>query len=141
MTTSDWIYYIATKVGYWVEPVAYLVGLVVTVLAYRHSRKGGYLIVGVHFIVAASMLTLVPVVKRAMHRHWDTQHELSPEARAQFAREYEALYEKYYPATPRYATSKIAFPLGPVLLVAGVFVLARRDMKSSAEPITGAIAD
>jgi hypothetical protein len=61
------------------------------------------------------------------------QPELSAAAQQQYVEDMNALAKKYYPAGPPGITRTIRydFPLGPIILVLGIWVLARQESKTS----------
>jgi hypothetical protein len=113
--------------------MVHLIGLLISAWAYRRSRKAGYLLVAAYFFLAVCSLTVVPAINREIVRRWRSQSELSPEAREQYRRESMALAQKYYPSGSPPATIDIDFPLGPITLVAGIWVLAKREASTSAK--------
>jgi hypothetical protein len=138
MNPIDWFFVNSPKIMHWFELLLYLIGLGVSLWAYRQSRKRGYLLLGLYVFFCICTLSVLPAIGRAIRQRWHSQHELSPEAREQFQREYETLYQKYYPSAPSAMTLKVSFPLGTIILVSGIWVLARRESRGSAEPIGAA---
>jgi hypothetical protein len=64
---------------------------------------------------------------------WDTQRqsELSPQAHEQFLKELGALEKKYYSPDRRVAPAslKMNLPFGPIILVSGLWMLAKRESR------------
>jgi len=52
MTIPDWFGYKALKVFLLLNPILHVAGLAIAVWAWRATRKTGYLIVGLYFVVA-----------------------------------------------------------------------------------------
>jgi hypothetical protein len=136
MHTPDWAFNIGLKVSHWLNPVVHLVGLALCIWAYRSSRKAGYLLVALYFLLAVCSLTLVPAVNRAIAAR-QPERRLAQEVEHQYIQELGALSEKYYPSGPPPGRINIPFPLGPIILVLGVWVLAKREPQREAEPIAG----
>lgn len=111
-----------------------LFGLGLCAWAYLRCRKSGYLILGAYFFVTAGWLVFGPAINHAIreYSHRRSPEVLSPEAQKQYMAEIAALNEKYYP-TGRVAQSHVSFPLGPIVLVAGLWVIARREPKKITE--------
>jgi hypothetical protein len=129
------------KAVHWLNPLVYVVGLAVGAWAYWLSRKRGYLLVTVYFLFAVCSTFIVPAINRAMAAHWNTQHhsQLSPEAHEQFIKEYSALLRNYYPPeNSQPAQINIEFPFGPIILVLGLSLLAKREPRKITEPGAGA---
>jgi hypothetical protein len=128
MTNIDWTSYIVAKAIGWLWPLAHLFGLGVCAWAYRRCRKAGYLIVATYYLLALCGLLLGPAINRAIgeYSHAQSAQPPSPEAQKQYLQELNALNEKYYP-TGRVAESNVKFPFGPVVLVSGLWFIARRE--------------
>lgn len=140
MTTSDWTFHILAKAIGWLWPLVHLLGLGVCVWAYRRCRKAGYLIVAAYYFLAVCGLVFEPAINRAIREHSHAQSEqgLSPEAQRQYLLELGALNEKYYSTEysigATAAQSSLKLPFGPIVLVLGVWFIARREIKGVTEP-------
>jgi len=136
MRPSDWAFYIGIKAIEWLNPLVHIIGLAVSIWAYRASRRPGYLVVAAYFALATFTLTVSPAISRARHRAWQAKHELTPEQHEAYWHEYSALDKKYYPLGHGPSHLNINFPFGPILLVAGLWLIARREPRI-AEPNAG----
>jgi hypothetical protein len=136
MTTIDWTSYIVAKAIGWLWPLMHLIGLGVCVWAYQRCRKVGYLIVATYYFFAVGGLVFGPGINRAIREYSHAQKTpgLSPEAQRQYLQELNALNEKYYP-TGRAVESSIKFPFGPIVLVSGLWIIARRESKRISESL------
>ena len=124
------------KAVHWLNPLVYLVGVAVGAWAYRLSRKLGYLFVTAYFLLALCSVFIGPALNRMIATLWDTQRqsELSPQAHEQFIKEYSALLQKYYPpGSSAPGTININFPFGPIILVSGLWMLAKRESRRITE--------
>jgi hypothetical protein len=128
---------ISIKVIQWLNPLVYCVGFALGTWAYWLSRKLGYAFVAAYFLLALCSVFIAPTINRVMATRWDAQRksELSPQAHEQFMKEYSALLQKYYPpGNTAPATLNLNVPLGPVVLVLGLWLLAIRESRTTAEP-------
>ena len=138
MNTGDWIFYYATRAIEWLNPVVYLVGLVIAVWAFRRCCKCGYLVVAVYFALSAFTLLAMPSINRAIRAHqapdYDAQTRQKIDAAVHDAI-YKVLAEEGRPyGVP--ARRTVRFPFGPTILVAGLWLLAKREPKNPAEQAT-----
>ncbi len=117
---------VAIKMSRWLELLAYAIGFAASVWASRASHRWGYALVAIYFFLAVCTLTLVPAINKAMINRWEARSELSAEAKEDYARDLLAVQRKYYPSPPP-SRINITFPLGPIILVSGICLLARRE--------------
>jgi hypothetical protein len=121
------------EIAKWFDALLQVFGLGISCCAYRMSRKTGYLIVAVYFFVAACSLTVIPKIRRTLYERRHPRTQLSAVEQEEYANESLALQQKYFPSSPRLAGRlNISFPLGSILLVMGIWVLARQEPKPSA---------
>src|ERR1035441_2047007 len=120
------------EIARWFDALFQVLGLSISCWAYRVSRKVGYLIVAVYFFVATCSLTVIPKIRRVIYERQHPPTELSEEMNEKYAIELTALSHKYYPSHPPSAWLSISFPLGSILLVMGIWVLARQEPERSA---------
>jgi len=112
----------------WLNPIIYLAGLVICIRAYKNCRKCGYLILAIYFFIVTADLIFGPTIRRALAERSQSKSKLSTEAERQYRQEFTALNQKYFPSGQT-VSHKVNFPLGPIILVAGVWMLAKRDSK------------
>lgn len=134
MTASDWFWYLLTLGIDWLNPIVYAIGLVVAISAYRRGRKKGYIAIAVFFALAVYAYTLAPHVNSFLTRNFWPQPVPTDEQTKAFNQKLEMLYEKYNPH-PTAAPRNVSFPLGPIILVAGLWSVARREKKISEPPV------
>jgi hypothetical protein len=139
MNTGDWIYYYLTQSVEWLNPIVYLVGFGIAVWAFRRCRKCGYLVVAVYFALSVFTLLAMPSINRAIRTNrppdYSTQTQQKINAAVQEAIN-KVLAEEGRPhGVPQKRT--IHFPFGPIILVAGLWLLARREPQNPAEQVTG----
>jgi hypothetical protein len=130
MTASDWLWYLLVRGIDWLNPIIYAIGLVVAIKAYRWGRNRGYIAIAAFFALALYAYTFAPHVNRFLARTFWPQPPPTDEQTKAFNQELDALYEKYNPQ-PTAATRNVSFPLGPIILVAGLWSVARRERKKS----------
>ena len=133
MTVSDWAFYIFTRAIGLLNSLIYVAGLAVSVWAFWRSRKVGYVLVAVCFLLILSSRFIVPAVNRAIARRWPAQSELSPEAQHQYMQDLIALNQKYYPSG-RAMSLNLTFPLDQFILVLGLWLLAKHESRRITEP-------
>jgi len=133
MTTGDWIFYDATRAVEWLNPIVYLVGFGIALWAFRRGRKWGYLIVATYFALAIFSLVAMPSINRAIRAHrqpdisQQTQQKI--DAAVQEAVHKVLVQEGHPEGIPQKHT--IHFPFGPILLVAGLWLVARGETNLS----------
>ena len=138
MNTGDWIFYYATQAVEWLNPVVYLVGLGIAIWAFRRCRKCGYLVVAIYFALCVFTSLAMPSINRAIRSHqapdYDAQTRQKVDAAVQQAVD-KVLAEAGRPhGVPAKRTVHFAF--GQIILVAGLWLLAKREPKNTAEQVT-----
>jgi hypothetical protein len=138
MNTGDWIFYYATQAVEWLNPVVYLVGLGVAVWAFRRCHKCGYFVVAIYFAFCAFAVLAMPSINRAIRAHrapdYSAETRQKIDAAVQDATR-KVLAEAGHPeGIP--SKRKVHFPFGPILLVAGLWLLARCEPQNPAEQVT-----
>jgi len=114
----------------WLEPLTFALGAVVGLRAFRRCRKIGYLIVAIYFCLAVFSLLALPRIKAEMRaRQTPTQSEETQRKIA--AAVSEAMERVMSEQGGSFQTApmerSVRFPLGPLVLVLGVWLLARRE--------------
>ena len=66
------------EIARWFDVLLQVLGLGISICAYRGSRKARYLIVAVYFFVAACSLTVIPKIRRALYEHRHPRTETFP---------------------------------------------------------------
>ena len=135
MNTGDWIFYYGTQMINWLNPLVAIIGLCIALRAFLRSRKCGYLVVAVYFLLTVFTLLAMPSINRAMRAH------RAPEVSAQTqqtidAADKQAGDQTIVPADHPVVTAKrhVRFPFGQIILVIGLWLLARHEPKSPAKP-------
>ena len=129
--------HIAYKAAEWLNPFVHAMGLVVCLWAYRFSRKPAYFVIGFYYLLAVGSLLFGPMINRAITERSQTQTRLSAEVEQQYQEEIRAVHEKYYsrPGDSTVSTvakahdMEIGFPVGPLILLSGIWMLAKEDYK------------
>ncbi len=130
----DWGFYYFMKAVEWLNPLVYLIGFGISVWAYNISRKSGYAIIAGYCLLAVFSLTVGPTIQNWVYERMQSRDGITQEAREGFTRESLVLEEKYFPShLPRRARVIINFPLGPIILVLGLWTLAKCEARQSAE--------
>lgn len=128
--TSDsmWLYYAAKAVD-WLNPAVNLVGVCIGVWAFIRSRKCGYLVIAAYFAVVVFWLAVWPPIERTIraHRPPDISVQLQQKINAaDRAATEKVLAEEGHPEGIPY-TRRIYFPIGPIVLVIGLWLVARNE--------------
>jgi hypothetical protein len=126
---SDSMFYYFVKAIEWLNPIVYLVGLCVALWAFRRCRRCGYLVIAAYFALSVFMLLAMPSINRAIRAHqapdYDAQTRQKIDAAVQQAVD-KVLSEEGRPhGVP--ARQTVHFPFGPILLVVGLWCLARGE--------------
>ena len=141
MNTGDWIFYYATQAGEWLNPVVYLAGLGVAIWAFRRCRKPGYLVVAVYFALSVFTLLMMPSIDRAIRAHRPPDYSAQTQQKINVAVQdaiNKVLAEEGRPdGVP--GKRNVHFSFGPIILVAGLWLLAKREPQNPAEPVAAVI--
>ena len=111
----------------WLSPIVLILGLIVSIWAFRKFRKKGYILISAYFALAAFNLLAVPKINQAIaEKHppaipQKTQERIDQEIAEVYVRNFEE--EGTFPAA---ATRNINFPLGHILLVTGLWLVAKK---------------
>ncbi len=112
----------------WMTPIVNGIGVGVATWAYRMTRKNGYLLIAVYFSLALIVAVTAPYLRARSAKYSplseDVQQRLY-EATEEILGE--AVHTAILPVT-------YYFPLGNIILVTGLFLLARNEKKKNAEP-------
>ena len=113
----------------WLNPLAHMLGLAVSIWAYRRSLKRGYLVVALYFALAVFSLLVTPKINRLIaERRSPDLSEQAQERMHKAVLETMERVEKEEGEIPMGAvTRNVNFPLGPILLVVGLWLIARRE--------------
>lgn len=129
MSIVDWIIYYGTRAVEWLNPMLHLVGLGVAVWAFRRCGKRGYLVLAFYFGLAAFSLVVMPYVNQAIRARRAPDYSAEVELKINKAKNEaveKVLAEEGLPyGIPDRRT--INFPFGPMVLVAGLWLVARRE--------------
>lgn len=116
----------------WLEPLTFALGAFVGFWAFRRCRKIGYLVVAVYFCLAVFSLLALPRIKAEMRaRQTLTQSEETQRKINAAVKEAIDRVMREEGAQPGAVERDIRFPLSPLVLVLGVWFLARRESRVS----------
>lgn len=106
--------------------------------AFRRCRKVGYLLVALYFCFAVFSMVALPRIKAELRaRHAPTLSEATEQKINAAVREAIDRVMSEEGAQPRVAERNIRFPLGPLLLILGVWMLARRETRTDRDNVIG----
>ncbi|MCG3150668.1 MAG: hypothetical protein PCFJNLEI_04159 [Verrucomicrobiae bacterium] len=114
-----------------------VIAVVVCVWAYRRSRKLGYMLIAAGVLFGVVTMVAFSAIHKARVRAWYAQHQLAEDAHKAFMEESNAIAKKYFPAGNPPTGPSIHFPVGAVLALTGLWLLARAEGKIPAEPDAG----
>jgi hypothetical protein len=126
----------------WLNPIVHALGLGISVWAYRKSRKNGYIVTAAYFALAVFSLVIMPSVNRTIsaHRKPDVSMETEMKLRAAIRETNDkVLAESGHPVMA--ARQNIYFPFGPILLVAGLWLIAKKEKEAPNQQIQAIAAD
>lgn len=114
----------------WLNPIVYVAGVAVAVWGFRYCRRWGYLVVGFYFVLGLFALFAMPTIRRAIQARNEpslseqTTQKIDAAVRQAIDRVLEEEGQSYAP--PQKQT--VRFPFGPLVLVVGLWLIARRDV-------------
>ena len=114
----------------WLEPLTFALGAVVGFWGFRRCRKIGYLIVAVYFCLGLFSLLAMPRInaelraRRTPTQSDETQRKIDAAMSEAMERVMREEGESFQPPPME---RSIRFPFGPLVLVLGVWLLARRE--------------
>ena len=114
----------------WLNPIVHAAGLALALWAFRCCRRCGYLVVGFYFALVLFSLFAMPSINRAIRERRasdiseQTQKKIDAAVQQAINR---VLEEQGHPVMA--AERTIHFPFGPIVLVVGLWLIARRDIK------------
>jgi len=112
----------------WLEPLTFAVGAVVGFWAFRRCRKIGYLVVAIYFCLVLFALLALPRIKAELRtRATPTQSEETQRKIATAINEAVDRVLKEEGTLPPAAPRELRLPFGPLFLVLGIWLLARRE--------------
>ena len=126
---AGWMFRFFTDAVGWLNPIVYLVGLGIAICAFLRCRKWGYLVVAAYFAFVVFSLLAMPSINRALRAHRppdiSEQTQQKIDAAVQEAI-HKVLVEEGHPEGIS-GKRTIRFPFGPILLVFGLWLVARRE--------------
>jgi hypothetical protein len=127
---AGWSWQLFAAIGEGLPPIVYIAGLAISVWAFIRCRKCGYLVIASYFaVILLSSYIWLPI-------HRDIEAHRSPDMSDQIqqqidkAQEQAAIEAQAKTGQPFILAHKtIAIPFCPILLVAGLWFLARRETR------------
>ena len=116
---------------HWLSPIVHAIGLGIALWAYRKCQKKGYIVVAAYFALAVFSLVIMPPINHAIsaQRKPDVSEETEKKLRAALHETTDRiLAESGQPAMA--AQQNIDFPLGPILLVIGLWLVAKEEKET-----------
>lgn len=120
-------YYLIEAID-WLTPIVLILGLIVSIRAFRKFRKKGYILISAYFALAAFNLLAVPKINQAIA---EKQPPAIPQKiQERIDQEIEEVYERIYEEEgilPMAETRTISFPIETIFLVAGLWLVAKHE--------------
>jgi hypothetical protein len=114
----------------WLELLTFIVGTGVGFRAFRRCRKMGYLVVALYFCLCVFSMLALPRIKDALRaRQAPTVTEETHRKISAAIDEAVERVRREDGLPPEHGEWTIRFPLGPLLLVLGVWLLARKELR------------
>lgn len=119
----------------WMNPLVHLIGFGIAIWAFCRCRKRGYVLVAIYFALASLTLLGMPSINRmiAQRRAPDVSEETKQKMNQAIQEAMERVREEAG-NPPIAADLTINFPLGPILLVTGLWLIARREKATEPSP-------
>ncbi len=117
-----------SKAVEWLNPAVYGIGLAVALWAFMRCRNCGYLVLAIYFGIVLFSVLAMPSINRTIRAHrtpdisQETQEKIDAAIQQAIDR---VLKEEGQPVAP--AKKSIHFPFGPIVLVVGLWLVARRE--------------
>jgi len=130
-------YYLLEAID-WLDPIIHVIGLIIAIWAFRKCKKKGYIVIVTYFALATFTLVAMPKINRMIAENKEPTR--SEQTQERIDQEIEAVYQRIFEeegVPPMTATRNINFPLGPMLLVAGLWMIAKQEKRQNQnlEPI------
>ena len=112
----------------WLNPIIPLVGLIIAISAFKKCSKKGYLIIATYYALAVFSLLAMPKINRVIAQ--SKKPDLNAELREEMNQEILTTYERYYGEKglpPKTHIRHIQFPLGQIILLAGLWMIANKE--------------
>jgi hypothetical protein len=114
----------------WLGPIIHGIGLAVAIWAFRRSRKGGYIVLAFYFALALFVVLAMPSINRAIRERG--QPDVSEQTEKKIEEEVQhtidrVMTEGGHPIMAARRTANV--PFGPIVLVAGLWLIARRELR------------
>lgn len=127
------MFYYFIKVVEWLNPAVYFIGLCIAIWAFLGCRKYGYLVMAAYFTLVVFWLVAWPPIDRTIRDHRppdvSAQTQQKIDAAVQDAIHKVLVQEGHPEGVP--ARRNVYFPFGPILLVVGLWLVARREVHKS----------
>ena len=124
---ASWIFNFFFEAVHWLKPVVLLIGFGVAIWAFLKCRKCGYLVFAIYFAVVLFSLWVMPSINRAIRAH--RPPDVSEETQKQMDAAIQQAIEKVIAEEghPTAGQQKVYFDIGPIVLVIGLWLLARKE--------------
>lgn len=128
----SWIFSFLFEAIKWLYPIVLILGLVIAVSAFSRCRKRGYLVIALYFALCVFSQFAMPSINREIqaHRKPDISEQTQQKIDAAVKQAVDKVYaEEGHPVM--LAKKTVYFPFGPIILAAGLWLIARREPQNS----------
>jgi uncharacterized membrane protein YeiB len=122
------IMYISTVI-HWLNPLTHFVGLGIAIWAFRRCQKKGYLVIMAYFILVLFSLLAMPRINRARAIRQDQQinEQMQKKIETEVYEAMDRVMKKHGIQNTGPLKVNIYFPFGPILLVVGLWMIAKKE--------------
>jgi hypothetical protein len=124
---ASWMFVFFLNAVDFLKPAVNLIGLGVAIWAFLRCRKRGYLVIALYFGLVLFSLFVMPSINRVYRAHHQPditeQEQQKMNAAVQQAID-QVITEEGHPVA---APLKVNFEIGPMVLVAGLWLIARKE--------------
>lgn len=114
----------------WLNPIVHIAGLAVAVWAFRCCRRPGYLVIGFYFLLGLFALFVMPTIHRAIQARSapNLSEQTEQKINAAVQQAIDRVLEEEGRHNARLQKHTVHFPFGPLVLVIGLWLIAKRDI-------------
>jgi hypothetical protein len=121
----------------WLNPIVFILGLGIAVWAFSRCRKRGYLVIAFYFALCIFNLLAMPSISRAIQAH--RTPDISEQTQKKFDEAiqqaiHQVVEQDGHPYVPVVTLPAIRLPLISIVLVVGLWFIAKRESKANVSP-------
>jgi hypothetical protein len=131
----SWIFSFLFEAIQWLYPIVFILGLGIAVWAFSRCRKRGYLFIALYFALCVFSQLAMPSINREIQAH--RKPDISDQTQQKIAAAVKQAVDKVYAEEGHpvmLAKKTIYFPFGPIVLVVGLWFVAKRESQAHTLP-------